>query len=77
MFKFRGQLNNKQVVDIIDFEGEFAICDQLGKIHIDEFNTIFYPTVKFKLEVLNIIDEVKEVEVVKTEMFVKPVKKNI
>lgn len=59
--KYRGQLNNKKMVDIFDFDGEYAKCDHGdGKIHIDEFNTIFFPRDTFKKDILGM--EIKKVE---------------
>jgi len=64
--RYRGQLNNKKVVDIIDFEGEYAICDHGdGKMHIDDFNTIYFPKDVFKKDILGL--EVEKVEIKKTQ----------
>jgi len=55
-FQFRGQLNDKTVVDIIKFDKDVALCNNGVKINIDEFNTIFYQKDKFKKEILGIND---------------------
>lgn len=48
-YKFRGQLTNLKMVDIFDFKEEYALCDHdMGKIHIDEFQTVFVPVNTFK-----------------------------
>lgn len=61
-YKYRGQLNNGKMVDIFDFDDEFANCDHnMGKIHIDEFNTIFLSRETFKKDIL----KKKEVKVKK------------
>jgi len=63
------------MVDIIDFDGEFANCAHgIGKIHIDEFNCIFIPKDIFKKDILGL--EIEEVEIVKEKIIIKkPVKK--
>ena len=65
-YKFRGQLNDGTMVDIFDFENDFAKCDhKKGNIHIDEFNSIIIPRDTFKKEFLK-----KEIEEVKFEKMV-------
>jgi len=58
---YRGELNNGKMVDIFKFEGEYAVCDhKMGKIHIDEFNTIYFPRDTFKKQMLKIdVEEIK------------------
>lgn len=73
-YKYRGQLNNKTVVDIIEFDGETAKCDNGVDINISEFNTIFVPASVFKSEFL-LIEEVVEEGISEVEMFdIKPLK---
>lgn len=61
-YKYRGQLNGGQMVDIFDFDGEYAKCDgKVEKIHIDEFNCIFFPKDTFKKDILGM--EIEKVEV--------------
>ena len=63
-YKYRGQLNNGKMVDIFDFDGQHAKCDHnIGKIHIDDFNSMIVPRETFKKEFLGM--EVKEVKIEK------------
>ncbi len=70
-YKYRGQLNNKKMVDIFNFDGELAKCDHgAGEIHIDEFNCIFFPRDTFKKDVLGM-----DVDKVEIKEEIKPFKK--
>lgn len=74
--RYRGELNSGKVVNIFDFDGRIAKCDNgFGDIDIDEFNTIFYPKNLFEKEVLGITDIVEATEEV-VEVSEKKTKKS-
>lgn len=65
--KYRGELNTGKVVNIFDFDGDIAKCDNgFGDININDFNTIFYPAQTFKTEVLGIQE--KSVEEIQSDV---------
>lgn len=70
MFKHRGQLNNKSLVDIFEFNGRIAKCGDSIDRDIDEFNTIFYSAQSFKKEILKIEEE----SVVEEEIQIEDIK---
>jgi len=55
--EFRGQLKTKEIVDIIKFTKDVAVCTDGKKRNIDEFNTIFYSSKKFKEDILKMKDD--------------------
>ena len=47
-FNYRGQLKDGSMVDIIDFDGEKALCDKDITINIEDIQTIFVPSEVFR-----------------------------